>query len=102
MAISAPSLYVALHGVGVRRFHSMLDARRMEVYAQVFDRALKEIRPIHADVVDAETVKRAIYIGEFFLAHAQFAFTQLVADEPEAELLPHQPLTFADEFLMMM
>ena len=33
------------------------------------------------DVVDAETVKRAICIGEFFLAHAQFAFTQLVADE---------------------
>ena len=35
----------------------MLDARRMEVYAQVFDRALNEIRPIQADVVDAETYK---------------------------------------------
>ncbi|MBM6993069.1 MAG: tRNA (adenosine(37)-N6)-threonylcarbamoyltransferase complex dimerization subunit type 1 TsaB [Prevotella sp.] len=35
----------------------MLDARRMEVYAQIFDRSLKEIRPIHADVVDAETYK---------------------------------------------
>lgn len=35
----------------------MLDARRMEVYAQVFDRSLKEVRPIHADVVDADTYR---------------------------------------------
>ena len=35
----------------------MLDARRMEVYAQIFDRSLREVRPIHADVVDAETYK---------------------------------------------
>ena len=35
----------------------MLDARRMEVYAQIFDRALHEVRPIHADVVEAGTYK---------------------------------------------
>ena len=35
----------------------MLDARRMEVYAKVMDRALKEVRPIQADIVDAETYK---------------------------------------------
>lgn len=35
----------------------MLDARRMEVYAQVFDRALKEVREIRADIVDADTYK---------------------------------------------
>lgn len=35
----------------------MLDARRMEVYAQIFDRALHEIRPIHADVVDTDTYR---------------------------------------------
>ncbi len=35
----------------------MLDARRMEVYAQLFDRSLHEVRPIHADVVDADTYK---------------------------------------------
>lgn len=33
----------------------MLDARRMEVYAQLFDRSLHEVRPIHADVVEADT-----------------------------------------------
>lgn len=35
----------------------MIDARRMEVYAQVFDRALKTVRPIQADVVDENTYK---------------------------------------------
>ena len=35
----------------------MLDARRMEVYAEVLDRALKVVRPIQADVVDADTYK---------------------------------------------
>ncbi|SFG35871.1 tRNA (adenosine(37)-N6)-threonylcarbamoyltransferase complex dimerization subunit type 1 TsaB [Prevotella sp. KH2C16] len=36
----------------------MLDARRMEVYAQVFDRSLKEVREIQADIVEADTYKK--------------------------------------------
>ena len=36
----------------------MLDARRMEVYAALYDRALKEVRPVGADVVTAETYKQ--------------------------------------------
>ena len=35
----------------------MLDARRMEVYAAVYDRALREIRSVGADVVDADTYR---------------------------------------------
>ncbi len=35
----------------------MLDARRMEVYAALYDRALKEVRPVSADVVTEETYK---------------------------------------------
>ena len=35
----------------------MLDARRMEVYTEVLDRALKVVRPIQADIVDADTYK---------------------------------------------
>lgn len=35
----------------------MIDARRMEVYAQVFDRALHEIRQIQADIVTEDTYK---------------------------------------------
>lgn len=33
----------------------MLDARRMEVYAQLFDRSLRVVRPISADIVEADT-----------------------------------------------
>ena len=35
----------------------MLDARRMEVYAAVYDRALRPVRGIQADVVDADTYR---------------------------------------------
>lgn len=35
----------------------MLDARRMEVYAGIYDRALKEVRTVQADVVDESTYK---------------------------------------------
>ncbi len=35
----------------------MLDARRMEVYAALYDRSMKIVRPIGADVVDANTYK---------------------------------------------
>ena len=45
----------------------MLDARRMEVYAQVFDRALQKKRPIHSDVVDADTYTE-------FLSHPMYFF----------------------------
>ena len=35
----------------------MLDARRMEVYAGIYDRALKPVREIGADIVTSETYK---------------------------------------------
>lgn len=35
----------------------MLDARRMEVYAALFDRSLHEVRPTQADIVDGDTYK---------------------------------------------
>ena len=37
----------------------MLDARRMEVYAALYDRSLKAVRPVQADVVDADKIGRA-------------------------------------------
>ena len=36
----------------------MLDARRMEVYAALYDRSLKEVRPVSADIVEADTYKQ--------------------------------------------
>ena len=35
----------------------MIDARRMEVYAAVYNRRLQEVRKVQADVVDADTYK---------------------------------------------
>ena len=35
----------------------MIDARRMEVYAGLYDRALRPVRDVRADVVDADTHK---------------------------------------------
>ena len=35
----------------------MIDARRMEVYAGLYDRALRPVREVRADVVDADTYK---------------------------------------------
>lgn len=46
----------------------MIDARRMEVYAQVFDRSLNEIRKIQADIVDGNTYK------EFLDKHQVYFF----------------------------
>ena len=40
----------------------MIDARRMEVYAQLFDRSLHEVRAIQADIVDENTYKQ--YLDE--------------------------------------
>ena len=36
----------------------MLDARRMEVYAGLYDRALRPVREVRADVVDADTYRQ--------------------------------------------
>lgn len=41
----------------------MLDARRMEVYAGIYNRALKPVREIGADIVSAETYKE--YLDQY-------------------------------------
>lgn len=44
----------------------MIDARRMEVYAQVFDRALRTVRTVQADVVDADTYREYLDRGPVY------------------------------------
>jgi tRNA threonylcarbamoyladenosine biosynthesis protein TsaB len=46
----------------------MLDARRMEVYAGIYSRALKPVREVGADIVTAETYK------EFLDEHPVYFF----------------------------
>ena len=65
----------------------MLDARRMEVYAQVFDRALKEHRPIQADVVDAETYKEFLDKGPVYFFGNGAAKCMDTINHPNAHLI---------------
>lgn len=66
----------------------MIDARRMEVYAAVYDRALREVRPTGADIVDADTYRA--YLDEhpvyFFGNGAEKC--QAVIQHPNAHFLP--------------
>ncbi len=71
----------------------MLDARRMEVYAQVFDRALREVRPIQADIVDAETYKEYLDRGTVYFFGNGAAKCMEVIGHPNARLVENiQPL----------
>ena len=64
----------------------MLDARRMDVYAGLYDRALKPVREIGADVVTAETYKEYLdaHPVYFFGNGAQKCFKEDLADDKTA------------------
>lgn len=65
----------------------MLDARRMEVYAEVFDRSLKPVRDIHSDIVDSDTYKE--YLDErpvYFFGNGA-AKCMPVINHPNAHLI---------------
>lgn len=44
----------------------MLDARRMEVYSAIYDRSLKEVRGVQADVVTSDTYKQWLDRGPVY------------------------------------
>ena len=46
----------------------MLDARRMEVYAGLYDRSLKTIREVSADVVTEDTYRQYLFYLKDFVA----------------------------------
>lgn len=65
----------------------MLDARRMEVYAQIFDRSLKEIRPIQADIVDENTYKEYLDKGPVYFFGNGATKCMDVINHPNAHLI---------------
>lgn len=65
----------------------MLDARRMEVYAKVMDRALKKVRPIQADIVDAETYKEYLDRGTVYFFGNGAEKCMEVINHPNARLV---------------
>ncbi|MCR5533670.1 MAG: tRNA (adenosine(37)-N6)-threonylcarbamoyltransferase complex dimerization subunit type 1 TsaB [Bacteroidaceae bacterium] len=65
----------------------MIDARRMEVYSAVYDRALKEIRPIQADIVTAETYKEYLDRGPVYFFGNGAMKCQAVIRHPNAHFI---------------
>lgn len=65
----------------------MLDARRMEVYAQVFDRRLREVRPIGADIVEADTYKEYLDRGPVYFFGNGAAKCKEVITHPNARFI---------------
>ena len=65
----------------------MLDARRMEVYAQLFTRSLREVRSIQADVVDADTYRE--YLDKhpvYFFGNGAMKCKEVI-DHPNAHFI---------------
>lgn len=65
----------------------MLDARRMEVYAEVFDRGLKPVRDIHSDIVDADTYREYLDRGPVYFFGNGAAKCMDVIAHPNAHLI---------------
>lgn len=62
----------------------MIDARRMEVYAAVYDRALRTVRPVQADVVGADTYRQWLDSRKVFFFGNGAAKCMEVIDHPNA------------------
>lgn len=65
----------------------MIDARRMEVYSAVYDRALHEVRGIQADVVDAETYREYLDRGPVYFFGNGAKKCMEVINHPNARLI---------------
>lgn len=65
----------------------MIDARRMEVYSAVYDRALHEVRPVGADIVEADTYLPYLEEHPVFFFGDGAAKCQSVIRHPNAHFL---------------
>jgi tRNA threonylcarbamoyladenosine biosynthesis protein TsaB len=65
----------------------MIDARRMEVYAAVYDRALNAVRPTGADVVTAETYREYLDRAPVYFFGNGAAKCREVIDHPNARFI---------------
>ena len=69
-------------------FVPMIDARRMEVYAAVYDRALREVRGVKPDIVDADTYREYLDRGPVCFFGDGAMKCQSVIQHPNAIFLP--------------
>ena len=66
----------------------MIDARRMEVYAAVYDRSLRELRPVQADVVEESTYLSWLEKGPVCFFGDGAEKCQSVIKHPNARFIP--------------
>ena len=65
----------------------MLDARRMEVYAALYDRALRPVRSVCADIVSADTYKEWLDKGPVYFFGNGAAKCMDIINHPNAHLI---------------
>ena len=65
----------------------MIDARRMEVYSAVYDRSLKAVRSIQADVVDGDTYREFLDKGPVYFFGDGAEKCMEVINHPNAHLI---------------
>lgn len=67
----------------------MIDARRMEVYSAVYDRALRQVRQVQADVVTAETYREYLDKGPVWFFGDGAEKCKEVITHPNARFMPN-------------
>lgn len=93
--IAVPTLRLAAVPVLLRhddlpeeaRLVPMIDARRMEVYAAVFTRALKEVRETRAEVVTADTYRELLDAGPVYFFGDGAEKCRAVIQHPNAHFI---------------
>lgn len=65
----------------------MLDARRMEVYAAVYDRALNEVRATQADILTADSYKEFLDRGPVYFFGEGAAKFRTLTQHPNAHFI---------------
>lgn len=65
----------------------MIDARRMEVYAAIYDRALHALRPVQPDVVEADTYVEWLTRPVYFFGNGMPKCRELLSQHPNAHFI---------------
>lgn len=65
----------------------MIDARRMEVYAAIYDRALKPLRDVQPDIVDADTYRTFLDEHPVYFMGNGAEKCKTVIDHPNAHFI---------------
>ena len=68
-------------------FVPMIDARRMEVYAAVYDRSLRPLRDVQADIVEADTYREWLDRGPVYFFGDGAAKCRDIITHPNAHFL---------------